>query len=86
MDRPKTIKSATGRPESETAVANGILKSAYLTTFQRSAMAGIVKSAMPEKMGPEVKLLQKVKPGKTKEDIGVVHYPGSKYGGYPKRK
>ena len=50
------------------------------------AMDGVVKSAMPEKEGPKVKLLHKVKPGKTHQDIGVVHYPGSKYGGYPKRK
>jgi hypothetical protein len=49
-------------------------------------MSGVVTSAMPEKMGPKVQLMGKVKAGKTKQDIGVVHYPGTKYAAYPKRK
>ena len=85
MERPKVIKSVSTR-ESESKVAEGIIKSAYMTTFQRQAMAGIIQNAMPEKMGPDVKLFQKVKPGKTENQIGVMHYPGSKYGAHPKRK
>ncbi len=79
IGRPKVIKSAR-KVESEKKVADGILRSAYLTSFQREAMDGVVKSAMPEKMGPKVKMMGKVKPGKTHQDIGVVHYPGTKYG------
>jgi hypothetical protein len=80
MERPKLIKNANTRPESKKSVMNGVIRSAYLTEFQRQAMTGIVKDAMPSKMGPALKMLEKVKPGKTHQDIGVVHYPGSKYG------
>lgn len=84
---PKLIKSASGSGEMKmTKAAEGVLKSAHFTTFQHQAMAGVVKSAMPDKMGPAVKMMGKVKAGKTKQDIGVVHYPGSKYAAYPKRK
>lgn len=84
---PKLIKSASGKEDMKmTKAQEGILKSAYFTSFQHAAMSGVVKSAMPEKMGPKVKMMGKVKPGKTTQDIGVVHYPGSKYAAFPKRK
>lgn len=83
---PKLIKSASGSGEMKmTKSAAGVLKSAYLTGFQKQALSGVIDSAMPDKMGPKVKMMGKVKAGKTKMDIGVVHYPGSKYGAYPKR-
>ena len=83
---PKIIKSASGVGKSmKTKIAEGIIESAHFTTFQHDAMSGIIKSAMPDKVGPKVKLMGKVKAGKTKQDIGVVHYPGTKYAAYPKR-
>lgn len=84
---PKIIKSASGEGKMKmTKAMNGVLKSAHFTSFQHQAMSGVISSAMPDKMGPKVQLMGKVKAGKTKQDIGVVHYPGSKYAAYPKRK
>ena len=80
------ISSATSKPESEQTVADGILRSAYLTSYQRSALHGIIESAMPDKVGKPVSELAKSKPGKTMMDIGVVHYPGTSYKDYPKDK
>ena len=87
LGMPRIIKSARGVEPSKT-IMRGIIDSAYLTSFQRQAMDGIVTSASPRgeirsapvgKSDKRGALLHKVKAGKTHQDIGVVHYQGSKY-------
>jgi len=80
MQTPNIIKDASTIKESSRRVMDGIVDSAMMTSFQRDAIDGIIKSAMPEKRGPEAKMVNKVRPSATKQDIGFVHYPGSKFG------
>lgn len=65
--------------QSSKKVADGIIHSAMMTSFQRDAMDGIIKSAIPEKVAAPVKQIHKSKPSKTPQAMGFVHYPGSKY-------
>jgi hypothetical protein len=78
MSASHVIKSAMTADQSAKRVSDGIIESAMLTTFQRDAMDGIIKSAMPEK-GPAPKPLQKSKASKTPQRLGSVHFPGSRY-------
>ncbi len=78
MSAPHVIKSAMTAEQSNKKVADGIIHSAMMTTFQRDAMDGIIKSAMPDK-GPAPNPLQKVKPSKTPQRMGAMHFPGSRY-------
>ena len=78
MSSPHVIKSAMTVDQSQKKVADGIIHSAMLTTFQRDALDGIIKSAMPEK-GPAVKALSKSKASKTPQHFGSMHFPGSRY-------
>ena len=77
LGMPKVIPDASKVHESEKRVADGIIKSGMLTSFQRESMDGIVKSSLPERA--HVPQLQKVTPPATHQRIGVVHYPGSRY-------
>jgi hypothetical protein len=77
MQAPTIIKDASTIKESPRRVMDGIVNSAMMTSFQRQAIDGVIKSAMPEK-SPEAKMLQTVRPAATKQDIGYVHYPGTK--------
>jgi hypothetical protein len=79
---PTIISDPSKGRQSEKKVMDGIIHSAMLTPFQRTAMDGIVSSAMPG--GKETKpksevVLEKVKPGKTKQTIGARHFPGSSF-------
>jgi hypothetical protein len=64
---------------------DGIIHSAMLTSFQRTAIDGIISSAVPshekKKSGKESSkpLVGKVKASKTPQDIGARHFQGSKY-------
>ena len=73
---PKIIRSAKGG-DATSAAMEGVLKSAYFTSFQHRAMQGIIDSAQVKKEKP-MKLLSKVKPAKTKRVIGVTGFPGAK--------
>jgi len=73
------IQNASSADQSNKKVADGIIQSAMLTSFQRQAMDGILDSAMPEKKGPAMKAIQKTKPSKTPQHLGAVHYPGSRF-------
>lgn len=78
MQGPNVIKNAAILHEKEKVVADGIIHSAAMTSFQRQAMDGIVKNALPEK-SPMAKELPTVRPSATYQDVGYVHYPGSRY-------
>jgi hypothetical protein len=78
MSSPHVIKSAMTVDQSQKKVSDGILQSAMLTSFQRDAMDGIIKSAIPEK-GPAVKPLHKSKASKTPQHFGSMHFPGARY-------
>lgn len=75
---PKMIRSAISAGDKKMSAAmDGVLKSAHFTSFQHQAMKGIIDDAKVKKDKP-MKMLSKVKAGKTKKTIGVVQYPGSK--------
>ncbi len=76
---PSIIESAARSHESEKKVADGIVQSAMMTPFQRTAMDGIIQSAMGDHSGHKNAGLMKTKASKTRQDPGLVHYPGSRY-------
>jgi hypothetical protein len=84
MQGPNVIKNASVMHEREKKVADGIIHSAAMTTFQREAFDGIIKSGLPEK-SPKVKELPTVRPSATYQDVGYVHYPGSRYPAHKRR-
>lgn len=83
--KPEIIRDASKGQQSEKTVADGILHSAMLTSFQRHAIDGIVNSGIPGKRHTDDAgstkdiLTHKVSPSKTKQTIGSRHYPGSRY-------
>lgn len=73
------IRDARTAKQSEKKVVDGILHSSALSAFQREAIDGIIKSGQPGKKPKSEPHLMKTKASKTKQPIGHVHYPGSKY-------
>lgn len=78
MHHMNIIKDASTKHQSEREVASGILKSGMLTDFQRNALDGVIKSAMPDRMDKGIEKIHKVKPAATKKDIGVLKWAGAK--------
>jgi hypothetical protein len=76
---PKIIESAATKRQSEREVASGILNSGMLTGFQKTALDGIIVSAMPKYQDKGTEKIRKVKPAATKVDVGMGKYQGSKY-------
>lgn len=79
---PKIISNPMASKQASRKIQDGILETAMLSPFQKNAIDGIVSSAMPGKPEPVKKnkiSLVKIKPSKTKQDIGSVHFPGSKF-------
>jgi len=83
MHAPTILHGGSMQHESSKRVADGIIQSAMLTPFQRHAIEGMVNSGMPERRhtddakstrGIET---HRVKPSRTHQDIGAMHYPGS---------
>lgn len=79
MQTPNIIEDASVKSSTERQIQQGILQDAMLTTFQRGAMDGLIQSAMPMRKDKMMTKVQKVKPGATKKEIGVVRYGGSKF-------
>jgi hypothetical protein len=77
MHHLNMIKDASTKHQSEREVASGILKSGMLTDFQRTAIDGVIKSAMPARMDKGATEIHKVKGGATKKDIGVLKWAGA---------
>jgi hypothetical protein len=79
MHDANIIKDASKGQASERKISDGIIKSAMLTSFQRSSIDGMIKSAIPEKdKKSDVPVMHKVKPNATKESIGLRKFPGAK--------
>jgi len=74
---PKLIRSASGGDRMSAAM-DGVLKSAYFTSFQHQAMKGIIDDAKGGRKEKPMKMLSKVKPGKTKKVMGVTGFPGAR--------
>jgi hypothetical protein len=72
------------RKDSSKSILNGIVQTS-LDPFQREALDGVIRSAMPEskqsnKEGQKMNQgLSSVKASKTRNDPGKLHYPGSSY-------
>lgn len=75
---------ATARKDSSKSILNGIVQTS-LDTFQRDALDGVIKSAMPEDKQKKMysskmkEGLSSVKASKTRNDPGKLHYPGSSF-------
>lgn len=75
---------ASARKDSSKSILNGIVQTS-LDTFQRDALDGVIRSAMPDakhtnKAGQKMNEgLSSVKASKTKNAPGKLHYPGSSY-------
>ena len=76
---PKIIENASTKQQTEREVSSGILQSGMLTDFQRTAIDGVIVSAMPKREDKGMTKVHKVKAGATKLDVGTVKYGGSRY-------
>jgi hypothetical protein len=91
MEAPKIIRNPIANCDAgRKKVVEGIISSAYLTTFQHQAMDGIIKSSMTPAETKEAKAPKSCKAKTRKADamatpqqIGMVHFPGSPY---PRRR
>jgi hypothetical protein len=79
MKHPHIIQDSRRAHQTEHKVTEGIIDSAYLTSFQRQGMKHIVESAMPEKKMDDGKSpsLHQGKASATKQSIGHRHFQGS---------
>ena len=72
------------RKDNSKAILNGVVQTS-LDPFQREALDGVIRSAMPEDKQKKMysskmkEGLTPVKPSKTRNDPGKLHYPGSSY-------
>lgn len=91
MQTPKVIRNPIANCDAgRKKVVEGIIQSAYLTTFQHQAMDGIIKSSMTPAETKEAKAKKSCKVStrkaegiNTPQQIGMVHIPGSPY---PRRR
>jgi hypothetical protein len=78
MHAPTILHGGSMERQSSKQVADGIIQSAMLTPFQRHAIEGMVNSGIPEHRRSDGAVeTHSVKPSRTHQDIGAVHYPGS---------
>jgi len=81
--RPEIIRDGGMKRQSERKVADGILHSAMLTSFQRHAIDGLINTGQMAHHGSDdahsVKdiLTHKIKASATHQQIGARHFPGS---------
>jgi hypothetical protein len=83
---PSLVRNAAKEHQSPKSVMDGMVKSAMMTPEQSGAVDGLIKSALPagaktasSKSGKDDDMLIKVKPSATKQDIGMRHFPGSRF-------
>jgi hypothetical protein len=72
------IKSGISEHMSNRKVMDGIIHTAMVSEFQRSAIDGIVESGQPRN-APKLETMKKIKPSATKGSPGYRHYPGSSF-------
>jgi hypothetical protein len=78
MFHPEIIKSGITEHMANRKVMDGIIHSAVISEFNRSAIDGLVQSAQPSR-GPALETMKKLKASPTKGSPGYRHYPGSSF-------
>lgn len=76
--QPTIIQDPSKVKQRENKVMDGVIQSAMLTAFQKQSIDGLIESAIPGGKKSEPALTN-VKASKTKQSIGNVHFPGSKF-------
>jgi hypothetical protein len=79
MIHESIIRDPSKGKQSEKTIVDGIIKSSALSPFQREALDGILRSGQPQKKPKSEPKLMKTSAPKTKQPIGHIHFPGSKY-------